>query len=162
MSVLEIVKPSAQLRIQISNNRCQTISACALASHPNVISKRSEATFTNPAPPRLKPVAQKLKPLSFLPTVPHMGLVSIETEPVLLYPASDFFQRGLRLFSTRARHHKVIGVANHAVALLPHVTIQSMKINVRQLITAPCGVPPMGVHRSISFMTSCFRKASIN
>src|SRR5882724_3005387 len=32
----------------------------------------------------------------------------------------------------------------------------------RGLITAPCGVPPVGVHRSISFTMSCLRNAPIS
>src|SRR5262244_3833886 len=132
MSMLEIIKPTAKRRIQLGNNRGQTISARALGPHPNAISKRCAALFPYPASPHFEAIAQKLKAFSFLPTVTHMGLFDVKTEPVLFHPASHFFKRGLRLFGPVAKHHKVIGVANHAVAFLLHVTVQRMKIDVGQ------------------------------
>src|SRR5262244_2399361 len=132
MSMLEIIKPTAKRRIQLGNNRGQTISARALGPHPNAISKRCAALFPYPASPHFEAIAQKLKALPVLPTVTHMGLFDVKTEPVLFHPASHFFKRGLRLFGPVAKHHKVIGVANHAVAFWLHVTVQRMKIDVGQ------------------------------
>jgi hypothetical protein len=132
MSVFKVVKPTPKLRIQIGDYFRQTVSARALGPHPNAISKCREALFPHPAPPRLKPVAQKLKALSWLPTVTHVRLIDIKTEPVPFYPSSDFFQRGVRRFGTLAKHHKIIGIANHAVAPLLHLTVQRMKIKVGQ------------------------------
>src|SRR5919197_4848793 len=82
MSMLKIVKPTANRRIQLGNNLRQTVSACALGPHPNPISKCRETLFANPAPPRLEAIAQKLKALSFLSTVTDVGLVGIKTQPV--------------------------------------------------------------------------------
>src|SRR5215510_1788604 len=132
MGVLEIIKPTTKRRIELGNNLRQTVSTRALGPHPNAISKCHEALFANPAPPPFEAIAQKLKALSFLPTIPYMGLIDIKAQPVLFYPASYFFKRGLRLFATLAKHHKVIGIANHAVALLLHLAVQRMKIEVGQ------------------------------
>src|SRR5215472_4449037 len=132
MGVLEIIKPTTKRRIELGNNLRQTVSTRALCPHPNAISKCHEALFANPAPPPFEAIVQKLKALSFLPTIPFMGLIDIKAQPVLFYPASYFFKRGLRLFATLAKHHKVIGIANHAVALLLHLAVQRMKIEVGQ------------------------------
>src|SRR5262249_49932519 len=132
MSVLEIVKPPAERRIQIGDDFRQTVPPRALGPHPNAISKCFETLFANPAPPRFEAIAQKLKAFSFLPTVTHVGFIDTKTQPVLFYPTSYFFKRGLRLFGCLAKHHKVIGVANHAVALLLHMTVQRVKIDISQ------------------------------
>ncbi len=99
MSVLEIVKPTAKRRIQIGDDFRQTVPPRALGPHPNAISKCLEALFANPAPPRLEAIAQKLKALSLLPTVAHVGLIDTKTQPIVFYPTSYFFKRGLRLFA---------------------------------------------------------------
>src|SRR5215510_16384995 len=130
--MLEIIKPTAKRRIQLGNNRGQTISARALGPHPNAISKRCAALFPYPASPHFEAIAQKLKALPVLPTVTHVGFIDTKTQSVLFYPTSYFFKRGLRLFGCLAKHHKVIGVANHAVALLLHMTVQRVKIDISQ------------------------------
>src|SRR5262249_6478447 len=137
MSVLEIVKPPAERRIQIGDDFRQTVPPRALGPHPYAISKCFETLFANPAPPRFEAIAQKLKAFSFLPTVTHVGFIDTKTQPVLFYPTSYFFKRGLRLFGPVAKHHKVIGVANHAVALLLHMTVQRVKIDISQQRTDP-------------------------
>src|SRR5689334_8929827 len=132
MSMLKVVKPAAKRRVQFNNDLCQTIPARAFSPHPNAIAECLEALFANPAPPRLEPIAQKFKALSRLSTVTHVRFVDIETQPVLFYPHPHFLERNVRLFGTLAEHDKIIGIANHAVALLLHPTIQSMEINVSQ------------------------------
>ena len=132
MSVLEVVKPTAQHRIELGNNGCHTISSRALGLDPNPLSQRLKALAPNPTPPRLEAIAQKLKALSLLPTVPYMGLIRTKTQPVLFYPTSHFLKRGLGLLGRLAQHHKVIGVAHHAVTLLLDPTVQRMKIDVGQ------------------------------
>ena len=64
MSILEVVKPAAQRRIQIGNNFRHTIPARALGPHPNAISNDIDTLPPNPASPRLEAIAQKLKALS--------------------------------------------------------------------------------------------------
>src|ERR1700730_422655 len=77
-------------------------------------------------------ITQKVKALSLPPTISHLGLVDTQTQAIGLYPGSHLPERRLGFLKTAAKHHKVIGVANHAVALLLHVTVQGMKINVGQ------------------------------
>src|SRR5437773_7433389 len=77
-------------------------------------------------------ITQKVKALSLLPTVSHVGFVSTQTQAIGLYPGFHFRKRRLCFLATAAKQHKIVGVANHAVALLLDLTVQSMKINVGQ------------------------------
>src|SRR6266511_367514 len=132
MSMLEIVKPTTKHRIQIGDDPCQTVPARALGPHPNAILHRLVALFAYPALPQLEMITQKVKALSLLPTVSHVGFVSTKTQAIGLYPGFHFRKRRFCFLPTAAKHHKIVGVANHAVALLLDLTVQSMKINVGQ------------------------------
>src|SRR5919106_4441927 len=77
-------------------------------------------------------ITQKVKALPRLPTVSHVGLLGTKTQAIGLYPGSHLQKRRLRFLTTLAKHHKIVGIANHPVALLLHVAVQGMKINVGQ------------------------------
>src|SRR5215510_10852441 len=132
MSVLEVVKPSAKRRIEIGNNFRQTVPTPAPSPHPNAILHSLEALFANPAPPQLEVITQKVKALSLFPTVSNVDFVGTKTQAIGLYPGFHLLKRRFGLLAIAAEHHQVIGIANHAVALLLHVTVQRMKINVGQ------------------------------
>src|SRR6266542_2531738 len=108
------------------------LSPRALGPHPNAILHRLVALFAYPALPQLEMITQKVKALSLLPTVSHVGFVSTKTQAIGLYPGFHFRKRRFCFLPTAAKHHKIVGVANHAVALLLDLTVQSMKINVGQ------------------------------
>src|SRR3990170_3592756 len=132
MSMLEVVKPTAKRGVKILDDLGQAVPSRAFGLHPNSLPQRFKTLGPYPAPPRLEMIAEKFKTLPLLPTVSHVGLVGIKPKPVLFDPGSHFAQRGLRLFSRAAQHHKVIGVAHHAVALLSHMPVQGMKIDIGQ------------------------------
>jgi hypothetical protein len=132
MTMLEIVKPATKRRIQVGDDFRQTVSARALGPHPNAILQALVALFAYPAPPQLEMITQKVKALPRLPTISHMRFVVTKTQAIGLYPGFDFLKRRFGFLKTTAKQHKVIGVANHAVALLLDVTVQGMKINVSQ------------------------------
>src|SRR5215475_12031943 len=154
--MLEVVKPATQRRIQIGYDTGQTVPTCAPPLLPYPLAQRQQTFPSNPAPSDFEAITQKLKSLPRLPAVSHLGLVGIKLEPVWFHPGSHFIKRGLRFFGRLAQHHKVIGVAHHAVTLLSHMAVQRVKINIGQrgLITAPCGVPPTGVQRFSSSIMS--------
>src|SRR3989304_8687523 len=118
MSMLEVVKPAAPGRIQVRDNFRQTIPGRPLGPYPNAIPNGLEPLPPNPASPRLEAITQKLKALSFLPTIPYVGLLGIKTQAVCLYPGLHLGQRRWCLLSTAAQHYKVVGGAHHPVALL--------------------------------------------
>src|SRR3972149_7332700 len=132
MSMLELLNPAAKRGIQILDDLGQAVPSRAFGLHPTPLPQRFKTLGSYPAPPRLEAIAEKLKTLPLLPTVSHVGLVGMKLKPFLFDPGSHFAQRGLRLFSRAAQHHEVIGVAHHAVALLSHMPIQGMKINISQ------------------------------
>src|SRR5262245_36023116 len=148
MSMLEIVKPATQCRIQFGNNFRQPIPARALGPHPDAIVHGLKTLPSHPASPHFEVIAQKVKTLPPLPTVSHVGLLGIETQAIDLYPGFHLGQRRLGCFSTTAQHHKVIRVSHHPIALLLHLTVQGMKVDVgqkrtnhRTLRCAPNGRP---------------------
>src|SRR5438445_5962384 len=132
MSLLEIVKPAAQRRIQFADNFRQTIPARALGPHPDAIVHGLKTLAPHPASPHFEVIAQKVKALPPLPTVSHVGLLGVKTQPIDLYPGFYLRKRRLGFFSTSAQHHKVIRVSHHPIALLHHLTIQAMKVDVGQ------------------------------
>src|SRR5207244_3469084 len=75
MSLLEIVKPAAQRRIQFDDNFRQTIPARALGPHPDAIVHGLKTLAPHPASPHFEVIAQKVKALPPLPTVSHVGLL---------------------------------------------------------------------------------------
>ena len=112
--MLEVVKPTAQRRIQIGDNSRQTIPRVRLL----LIRIRSRMALrlfrlTSAAP--LEAIAQKLKALPFLPTSPTWVFSSLRLRP-LASTRPSLGQRRLCLLSTAAQHHKVVGVAHHPVA----------------------------------------------
>src|SRR5215475_118484 len=121
--MLEVVEPATQCGIQIGNDTGQAVPTCAPSLLPYPLSQRQQTFPSNPSPPDFEAIAEKLKPLPGLPTIPHVGLVRIKLEPVLFDPCSHFIERGFRLFRTAAQHHKVIGVAHHPISLLFHVSV---------------------------------------
>src|SRR6266404_9236134 len=62
MSLLEIVKPAAQRRIQFDDNFRQTIPARALGPHPDAIVHGLKTLAPHPASPHFEVIAQKVKP----------------------------------------------------------------------------------------------------
>src|SRR5205807_9727460 len=132
MSLLEIVKPAAQRRIQFDDNFRQTIPARALGPHPDAIVHGLKTLAPHPASPHFEVIAQKVKALPPLPTVSHVGLLGVKTQPMDLYPGFYLRKRRLGFFSTSAQHHKGIRVSHHPIALLHHLTIQAMKVDVGQ------------------------------
>src|SRR3990170_4212318 len=132
MSMLKVVKPAANHGVKILDDLCQAVPTRAFGLHPDALAQRFKALGPYPMPPRLEAIAEKLKTLSLLPTIPYVGLLSIKTQAVCLYPGLHLDQRRLGLLSTAAEHHKVISVAHHPVALLLHLTVQSMKVDIRQ------------------------------
>src|SRR6266478_5355092 len=132
MSLLEIVKPAAQCRIQFDDNFRQTIPARALGPHPDAIVHGLKTLAPHPASPHFEVIAQKVKALPPLPTVSHVGLLGVKTQPIDLYPGFYLRKRRLGFFSTSAQHHKGIRVSHHPIALLHHLTIQAMKVDVGQ------------------------------
>src|SRR5215510_793493 len=148
MSMLEVVKPAAKHGVKILDDLCQAVPTRALGLDPDTLTQRLKTLGPDPAPPRLEAIAEKLKTLPFLPTVSHVSLVGIKPKPVLFYPGSHFSKRGLCLFSRAAKHHEVVSVAHHAVALLSHTPVQGMKVDIgqkradhRSLRRAPRGRP---------------------
>ena len=77
-------------------------------------------SFSEPSAAPLRSDSPKLKALSFLPTVTHGPKpIRVQTKPVLFYPNFLTPSSAACAFSAlRAKHHKVIGVANHAKAFL--------------------------------------------
>src|SRR3990170_4292149 len=132
MSMLEVVKPAAKHGVSILDDLCQAVPTRAFGLHPDALTQRFKTLGPYPAPPRLEAITEKLKTLPGLPTVSHVGLVSIKPKPVLFDPGSHFVERSLRLFSRAAKHHEVIGVAHHAVTLPFHMPVQGMKIDIGQ------------------------------
>src|SRR5262249_11697813 len=132
MRMLEVIKPATKRRIQIGDDFRQTVPTRALGPHSNAILHRLGALFAYPAARQLEVIAQKVKALPRLQTISHMGLVGTKAQAMGLYPGFYFRKRRFGLLPTAAKHHKVIGVANHAVALLLHVIVERMKINVGQ------------------------------
>jgi hypothetical protein len=63
VSVLEVVKPTAQHRIELRNDFRQAVSSRAFGFDPNTISKCLQTLLPNPTPPCLEAIAQKLKAL---------------------------------------------------------------------------------------------------
>ena len=82
--MLEVVKPPAQHRIQIGDDRGQAVSSRAFGLDPDALAQRFETLSPYPAPSRLEAIAEKLKSLSLLPTIPDVGLLSIKTQAVCL------------------------------------------------------------------------------
>ena len=82
MSLLEIVKPAAQRRIQFDDNFRQTIPARALGPHPDAIVHGLQTLAPHPASPHFEVIAQKVKALPPLPTVSHVGLLGVKTQAV--------------------------------------------------------------------------------
>src|SRR6266545_2345483 len=130
--MLEVVKPTAKRRIQIGNDTGQAVPTRATSLVPYPLAQRQQTFPPYPTPADFKAVAEKLKILPRLPTISHVGLVGIKPKPVLFDPHSHFVERGLGLFRRAAKHHEVIGVAHHAVAVLPHMSVQGMKIDIGQ------------------------------
>src|SRR6266545_1335071 len=130
--MLEVVKPTAKRRIQIGNDTGQAVPTRATSLVPYPLAQRQQTFPPDPTPADFKAVAEKLKTLPRLPTISHVGLVGIKPKPVLFDPHSHFVERGLGLFRRAAKHHEVIGVAHHAVAVLPHMSVQGMKIDIGQ------------------------------
>jgi hypothetical protein len=128
--MLEVVKPAAKRGIEIGNNTSQAVPTRAPSLLPYPLAQCQQTFPPDPTPPNFEAIAEKLKTLPSLPTVSHVGLAGIELKPVLFDPGSHFAQRGLGLFRRAAQHHEVIGLAHHAVALLSHMAVQGMKIDV--------------------------------
>src|SRR3970040_426773 len=106
MRLLEVVNPPAQHGIKILDDLCQAVPTRALGSPSDALAQRFEALGPHPAPPRLEAIAEKIKTLPGLPTVPYMGLVRIDPKPVLFHPALHFYKRGLGLLRCAAEHHE--------------------------------------------------------
>ena len=132
LRMLEVVKPATKYGVEIGDDAGQAVPTRApcLLAYP--LAQRQQAFLSDPTPPDFEAVAEKLKTLPSLPAISHVGLVSIEPKPVSFRPGSHFTERGLSLFCTAAQHHKIIGVANHPITLLFHLSVQGMKIDVGQ------------------------------
>jgi hypothetical protein len=73
--MLEVAKPALEDGIELGDDGLQATATCAAGLLADLIPKSLSAFRAHPASTGLKPIAQKFKPLSFLPAVAHPGLV---------------------------------------------------------------------------------------
>lgn len=95
--MFEIPEPPSDHRGQVINDGAQTLASGAFCLLAYLVLEAFETFVPYPAPSCLEAVAQKLKALSLDQTVPNVGFVRMQAQPVFLHPYFDLFECRLRL-----------------------------------------------------------------
>src|SRR6266481_4418556 len=121
MSLLEIVKPAAQRRIQFDDNFRQTIPARALGPHPDAIVHGLKTLAPHPASPHFEVIAQKVKPCPHCRQSPTWVFSALRLSPLtsrLLPPQAPLGL--LQHFGTTPQSHPRIAPSDSPSAPSDH------------------------------------------
>ena len=78
MSLLEVLEPALEGQVEIANDPLHTVTPGPPRLLPYPVLEGLQALGTDVATTGFKPIAEKLKPLSWLPIVPYGGFIWVQ------------------------------------------------------------------------------------
>src|SRR5271166_4687716 len=95
-SMLEIVEPSAERRIELAHDPFQAVAPAAPRRGAHSILERFQALLAHVSTPRLEPVAEEIEPLPRFARVADLRLVRMQRQAVGRRPRRDLAERDER------------------------------------------------------------------
>src|SRR5512138_1919710 len=86
MGMLEVAVPASQSRVERRNHASDGAAHSLLRLRADFIAQGHQTFLARPTLPCLKPVAQKLEPLTRHPAIPNMGFVRMQPQAVRMHP----------------------------------------------------------------------------
>ena len=131
MTVLKVRKPASQRAVHARDDDRQALSLGPPSFTPNRVFELPQAFRARPLTPRLEVISQKVKAADLRgvhdPRLRGMQRQSRRGRPDL---HRGQCRAGFRLAA--AEKHEVVGVANHLVALLCHLLVERVEIDIGQ------------------------------
>jgi len=106
--MLEVTEPSPEDWIEILEDLFQTLATGAPRLLTDLLFLRRQTLLAHDPFPCLEAIAQKLKALSLLQAVAHLGLVRVKHQPVGLGPCLDLGQRAFGFGVTATKHDSIV------------------------------------------------------
>ncbi len=128
--MLEVGKPATQDGIEVLNDALQAVATRTPRLLADNVLQSRETFLAYGATTTLEAIAEKLKPVTGLPTIPEMGLLGMERQSIGYYPCLHPHQRSFRFLLATAENDKVVRIADDFVPCLSQSHIQRMQVQV--------------------------------